>query len=105
MHEWFNLTDYLGEDTSNPTDEQLKAALALLFEAKDNEHPNAWITCGSEKGKLYTLDIYSDGFALYTVYNNVDMEEELEYRRIENVTSAVAFDLWKNLINDKLSNS
>ena len=69
MHEWFHVTGYLGEDTSNPTDEQLKAVLTLLFDAKDDEHPNAWITCGSEKGKLYTLDVYSSGFALYTVYN------------------------------------
>jgi hypothetical protein len=102
MHEWINLTNYLGDNFSNPTDSQLKNTLSKLFDTKDNEHPNAWIECGTEKGPLYSLDIYSGGYAIYTVFNNVDMEEELENKKIDNINTESGFNLWNKLINGKI---
>lgn len=102
MHEWINLTKHLGESLDSPTDNDLKQALTDLFESNDNEHPNSWIECGSEEGPLYSLDIYSSGYAIYTKYNNADMDDELENRRIENVDVHLGLNLWKSLINGKL---
>lgn len=101
MHEWINLTSDFG-NYSNPTDSQLKHTLDQLFNTKDDEHPNAWVECGTEKGPLYSMDIYSGGFAVYTIYNNADMEEELKNKKIENVDIEKGFDLWKTLIDGNI---
>lgn len=98
MHDWTTLTTHLGDDTSSPSNEQLKNALSELFKSNDDEHPNSWIECGSEDSFLYSLDIYSSGFALYTKYSDVDMSDELEYKRIDNVNEEIAFNLWQHLI-------
>jgi len=98
MIEWTNLTTCFGEGVQNPSDDQLKAALSELFKSRDDEHPDAWIECGSESGPLLSLSIFSSGYALYTKYSDADMSEELENRRIENVSQESAFSLWKKVI-------
>jgi len=99
MIEWVNLTGCFGEGVQNPSDDDLKKALSILFKSQDNEHPDTWIECGSENGPLYSLSVFSSGYALYTKYSDVDMSDELENKKIENVTQDSAFILWKNLIN------
>ena len=102
MHEWINLTNHLGKNFSNPKDIQLTDALHQLFTANDNEHPDAWIECGTEDGPLYSLSVYAGGYAIYSKFNNADMDVELENKKINNVTAQVAFDLWKNLIDGNI---
>jgi hypothetical protein len=99
MIEWTNLTGCFGEGTQNPSDDDLKKALSELFKSQDNEHPDAWIECGSENGPLYSVSIFSSGYALYTKYSDADMSDELENKKIENVTEDSAFALWKNLMD------
>lgn len=99
MHEWVNLYGHYGKHAQNPSDDELKEVLNELFASRDDEHPDAWIECGSQVGSLYVLNIFSSGYALFTKYSDVDMTEELENRKIENVDEAGAYKLWKDLIN------
>lgn len=102
MHEWVHLTGYYGRGVQSPTDNDLKEALNELFGSNDDEHPDAWIECGSQDGPLYSLSIFASGYALFTKYTDVDMTDELENKRIENIDKNKAFDLWKNLIEGKI---
>ncbi len=99
MVEWTNLTTQRGEVIQNPGDEDLRTALRQLFQSKDNEHPDAWIECGSENGPLHSLSVFSSGYALYTKFSDADMTEELEYRRIDGVTEELAYAIWKKLMD------
>lgn len=102
MFEWVSLTRCYGSVIQNPTDDHLKNALIELFNSKDDEHPDAWVECGTQDGPLYSLSIFSSGYALYTKYSDADMSDELENKRIDNVTESIAFELWKNLIDGKI---
>ncbi|MCG6202748.1 hypothetical protein [Psychromonas antarctica] len=103
MFEWSNLTTCFGTGVSNPSDSDLKQSIAELFESNNDEHPDAWVECGSENGPLCSVSIYSSGYALFTKYSDADMSEELENRRVENVTQDVGLQLWKNLISGRLN--
>lgn len=103
MIEWTNLAGCFGEGVQNPSDDDLKKALRELFKSQGDEHPDAWIECGSENGPLYSLSIFSSGYALYTKYSDADMSDELENKKIESVTEGSAFTLWKNLIDGNKS--
>jgi len=97
-HEWVNLTSVLGETTITPSEEQLADALRELFANPDDEHPDAWINCGSDDGPLFNISVFSSGYAVYTKYSDVDMTEELETLTIPNVDAAAGLMLWRNLI-------
>ena len=99
MHEFVGLIGYYGKGGSKPTDGDLKEALSELFASKDEEHPSTWIECGAQEGPLYSIAIYGSGYALYTKYSDLDMTDELENKKIENVNEITAFQLWKNLID------
>jgi len=103
VFEWSNLTTCFGDGVSNPNDSDLNKSIKELFESCDDEHPDAWIECGSETGPLCSVSIYSSGYAVFTKYSDADMTEELENKKIENVTPNVAFKLWKSLISGRLS--
>ena len=103
MHEWINLTGRYGMGKQNPTEHDLKEVLNELFNSKDDEHPDAWIECGTDDGPLYSLSIFSSGYALFTKYSDVDMTEELEAKKIENVNKDTALQLWKNLIDGNIN--
>jgi len=100
MHEWVNLTGHYGKGAQNPSDKDLEEFLTELFNSKDDEHPDAWIECGTEDGPLYSLSIFSSGYALFTKYSDSDMTEELINKKIENIDKDKAFQLWKDLINE-----
>lgn len=102
MAEWVNLTTCFGDGTQNPSEDQLRVSLKELFQSNDNEHPDAWIECGSENGPLFSISVFVSGYAIYTKYSDVDMSEELESRKIENVTEETAFQLWKELIDEDI---
>jgi len=103
VFEWSNLTTCFGNGVLNPSDSELQQSISELFESHNDEHPDAWVECGSENGPLCSISIYSSGYAVFTKYSDADMSEELENRRIENVTQDVAFKLWKSLISSRLN--
>lgn len=97
MHDWITLTTVFGESVESPSELDMRAALKELFSSVDDEHPDAWIECGTEDGPLYSISIYSSGYAIYTKYSDADMTEELETKEIENVDASIAFELWSKL--------
>jgi hypothetical protein len=102
MHDWINLTSHYGTQIKNPSKKRLRKIIKELFESNDGEHPDAWIECGTDGGPLYSLSIFSNGYAMYTKYSDADMTEELESKKIENVDENKAYELWKNLIEGKI---
>ncbi len=102
MHEWVSLFERMGGVISDPTVEQLRNTLEELFSSNDEEHPDAWVNCGSDEGPLYNVSIYSEGYAIYSKYSDVDMTEELDSKKIKNVNIDGALELWLNLINGKI---
>ncbi|MEM7430563.1 MAG: hypothetical protein AAF351_01360 [Pseudomonadota bacterium] len=98
MHDWVNLTNFLGESIPNPSEKQLATALRELFESRDSEHPDAWIDCGSEGGALHNISIFYSGYAIYTRYADADMSEELEEIEIKNIDQTGGRKLWLDLI-------
>lgn len=98
-HEWVALTTVFGGGTSNPSNEDMSAALAELFANPDDEHPDAWISCGSTNGPLYSISVFSSGFAIYSKYSDSDMSEEIESFRIPDVDAKTALALWSDLID------
>lgn len=101
MHEWIKLTSRWGVEKQNPALSDLKEALNELFGADDNEHPDAWLECGSENGPLYVTSIFSSGHAIFTKYSDADMGEELQKTRIDNINHESGLRLWQNLIAGK----
>ena len=102
MHDWVILTTRMGLDIRSPTIDDLKKALEELFSSKDVEHPDASVRCGTDDGPLYSISVFFRQYALYTQYSDVDMSEEVESRKIENVDAAAALSLWLNLIAGRL---
>lgn len=102
MHDWVTLTTRLGETISQPDTTQLKQTLDELFSFEDYEHPDAWINCGSDTGPLYSISIFSSGYALYAKYSDADMTEELETKRIAPLDQASALALWCKLLADEV---
>jgi hypothetical protein len=92
----------MGEKISNPSTKQLRNTLKELFASNDEEHPDAWIECGSDDGPLYILSVYSGGYAIYTKYSDVNMTEELENKKIENLDVGSTLELWQKLIAGEL---
>lgn len=103
MHQWVALTTRTGETVQNPTNEQLRSSLEELFAFSDDEHPDAWIECGSEDKPLHELSVFFSGYAIYTVYSDPDMTEELESRRLKALGVEAALGLWELLINERYS--
>lgn len=102
MHDWVNLTNYLGESIPSPSEKQLATALRELFDSRDSEHPDAWIDCGSDDGPLHNISIFNSGYAIYTKYADADMSEELEEIEIENIDAESGLTLWLDLIAGKV---
>ena len=100
MEEWSTLTGRWGKTVKNPANADLYEALDDLFAAHaDDEHPDAWLNSGSENGPLYSVSIFSSGYAIFTKYSDADMREELESKEIPNIDRESGFKLWKNLID------
>jgi len=102
MYEWLTLFTRIGDVIQNPTLEQPKEALAELFTSNDEEHPDAWVECGSRAGPLDTISVYSSGYAILGQYAAVDMLRELESRKIQNLDKDSALELWTKLIQGRL---
>ncbi|MFZ6781224.1 hypothetical protein ACO0LD_30685 [Undibacterium sp. Ji83W] len=101
MHEWIKLTSRWGVEKKNPVLADLKEVLNELFAAdKDDEHPDAWLECGSETGPLYVVSIFSSGCAVFTKYSDADMGEELQKTKMDDINLESGLRLWTNLIEE-----
>lgn len=97
-----SLTTRMGGSISRPTEDDLRQCLEELFSSRDDEHPDASVEYGTDDdGPLYSISIFSSGYALYTKYSDYDMSEEIEHRRIENVDAGAGLKLWLDLIAGK----
>ena len=105
MHEWSTLVTRMGTYISSPSPAQLKDALEEVFASQDLEHPDAWIECGSDNGPLFTISVFSSGYAIYTKYSDVDMTDELETKQFDDLDLEGALDVWLNLINGSTTHS
>lgn len=102
MSEWVVLTTSMGADIRAPTETDLRRCLDELFSSRDDEHPDAWVHCGTDDGPLRTISIFSSGYALYTKYSDPDMNEEIDSRRIDNVDAVTGLVLWLDLIAGRI---
>ena len=102
MHDWIHLTNNLGETIVEPSEKLLATALKELFENRDDEHPDAWLSCGSDGGPLHTISIFSGGYAIYTKYSDADMTDELAEIEIPDIDQTSGLALWKALIAGKV---
>ncbi len=98
MHQWVKLFTRYGSCIANPTEDQLRAAIQEVFARIDQEHPNAWIECGSDGGALHTLSISFRGSSCYTKYSDADMTDELDSVTRTGLDEEQAFRAWKTLI-------
>lgn len=101
MHDWITITKVFGEYVHEPTKQDMKQALEELFTSADMDHPDTWIECGSESGPLYSISVFSSGYAIYTKYSDADMTEELEKKEISPVDINSALTLWSDLVEGR----
>jgi hypothetical protein len=97
MHDWVTITNVFGKSVREPAENDMRAVLQELFSCGDDEHPDAWIECGSNDGPLYCISVFQSGYAIYTKYSDTDMTRELETKKISPVNYETALLLWKSL--------
>ncbi|MBO0861871.1 MAG: hypothetical protein J2P21_25955 [Chloracidobacterium sp.] len=76
-----------------------EGALGLPVGALE-EHPNAWHQYGyanGEKWSVVTVDIYRNGVAILTMYDDQDDDEPIFEHRMGPVSQAICLGLWQDL--------
>ncbi len=95
----------LNSSISNPTHDELEKEIWYFFQHSDEEHPSAWLFCGTDEGPLYTLEIFDarrswNGKKIcnveYIEYDNQDMNEEIEKKSLGTFSKKAVLELWKN---------
>lgn len=95
MYDWIKLVTRGGKTIDSPSQADLESSLMELFGSPpDEEHPDSWIECGSERGPLHTLNIFQSGRAIYVRYCDADMSAEEEKRELHVRNVADAIRLW-----------
>jgi len=96
---WCILTTRMGTDVREPTDAELKDALAEVFSTVDVEHPNAWLRIGLSDGTMFVLDVYRGGTIIFNQWADSDFEEELAPpSKLAEVPVEDALRLWRSLL-------
>jgi len=99
---------------SNPSEDDLKEELEYFFRHSDAEHPDAWVSCGTDEGPLYTLTIFRARRTWYgrqicdvefTKYDDQDMNTELDRKSLGTLTKAATLNLWTVFISDLVEDS
>ena len=75
---------------------------ALRYGAKDDEHPDCWVECGSDAGPLYTLSVFHSGSGVFTEYSDADMSEEVATKSFKDLDETAALALWQALLDGRL---
>lgn len=83
---WVILTSRYGGDIREPTVDELRRALADVYQEDDPsmtegdyaEHPNAWLRYGFDDGPMYVLNVYRSGTVYFSQWADPDYENELE---------------------------
>jgi hypothetical protein len=81
-----------GEQLSDPSEEELRAALEELS-FRDSEHPDCWLS--NEEG--WSLAFHEEGLA---VLENAETDEGPWH--VRSVDAATALDMWRLLLRDDL---
>jgi len=108
---WIVLTSRYGEDTREPTVDQLHRALSEVYHEIDSsmtdgdyaEHPNAWLRYGFDEGPMYVLNVYRSATVYFSQWADPDYEIELEpeVERVK-VSESEARQLWELLAAGKI---
>jgi hypothetical protein len=109
-----DLNTRFGGGDRNPSETQLKEAIREVFhedhpdliEGDYLEHPNAWLSYGSQSGDkwtVYTLDLYRNGSMMFSkLADQDDLEPEFE-RTKAHLTEDEALRLWRLLASGDLN--
>jgi hypothetical protein len=103
---WFILCHRYGGDTSDPSLEELRAALDEVYDenhpsmtlADYEEHPSAFVRYGTDTGPMYVLYVGRSKTATLEQWADQDYGAELaEPLNIENVSRDQALAIWIKL--------
>jgi hypothetical protein len=98
-HDWVTLYRRYGQSVRMPSEADLLFALKEVLSAKDEEHPDTWIECGTEKGPLHTFSVSHSGYGTYARYSDVDMSQEVEHAEYGVLDLQQALKAWHTLIS------
>jgi hypothetical protein len=101
MRKWTALFTRYGDCITDPIEAQLRAAIREVFAKVDQEHPDAWIECGSDDGPLHVLSVCTDGTIRYTKYADGSMTDELDSTTQAGLSEDQVFHSWQKLIADE----
>ncbi len=71
------LTTRFGRDKVDPISVDLESAIDEVFSLQDDEHPNTWLRFGSDKGEMFTLDVYHGCRIVFEQWADTEYETEL----------------------------
>lgn len=95
----------VNSELSNPTDIEVRNAIMYFFRFSDNEHPSAWISCGTDDGPFYILTIFRArrnwyGAQIcevdYQEYDDQDMNTVIEEQNLGTFSKAATLNLWRD---------
>ncbi len=98
-HAWLLLTGPDGRDVAAPTEAQLAAALAQVYDGAmlgpDGAPGTAILKFGYDDGLMYQLEVGSDGAIRYEEWSDRDCEIALADPRRMSAGQEDALQLWK----------
>ena len=68
-----------------------------MSESDYAEHPNAWLTRGSDDGPMFVIDAYRTGDVILSKYADQDDAEPEQSVTIRSVSKEVVVELWASL--------
>jgi hypothetical protein len=83
-----------GDDATDPTVEQMQAALAQ-FDVDDHEHPDCWVTHNESS---WSLAAFGSGLV---VWENIELPDS-KPRHMRNVPRLRVLELWKAVASGRL---
>lgn len=101
----------INSSSSGTGDKDIRDALGYFFKYSDPEHPDAWISCGTDEGPFYILTINRARRtwfgcqiceARYEEYDDQDMNELIEERKLGTFSRTGVFELWQKFISTHL---
>jgi hypothetical protein len=92
----------MGEDIPQPSQAVLRQVADELIKAKDAEHPNACLRCGTDEGPMFVIDAYAGGTVILTKYPDQDSGDPLDETKLINISAQRLFELWLLLASGSL---
>ena len=105
---WVTLTSVDGRDIAAPTEQQLAAALAELYEqakhgAPEPERTSAALRFGYDDGLMYVAEVSSTGDIRFEEWSDSDCELALAAPRRMKASQVQAQELWAMMARRQVS--